>query len=179
MNEQKVYRTIALILGIYVLSCILPKIYFQARFPGEWIRVVGIIERSYVQPRKWIYETVIEYEYQVQGRNYSGKALSPLSAKHWEVTESSAQGFLRSYPVGKYVEVYVHPQKPEISSLDLYLGRNSWEGLLQFFSLCWGLLLLGYAVVGNIKIPPVNNGSGGSAYIDHVSRVLRRPFRQK
>jgi hypothetical protein len=97
------------------------------------------------------YEALVKYKYQIDGINYLSNRLRFGSTRYY-FSRKSAEKILSPYYGGKSVEVYYHPRKPRISTLQtgFKLGQV-WVLLFitGFTFLSIGLALLFLRVLGS------------------------------
>jgi len=125
----------------------------RAAEAAAWPAAEGTVTRSEVveDPRPedssatQTYRAVVEYQFEVGGREYVGKRLGFI-ARHYYSADAAKETASR-YPAGTTVAVHHDPGNPE----DCVLEPGNLEGAKMYGILSWvigagGLLLIGAAV---------------------------------
>ncbi len=111
---------------------------------------------------------VIQYEYTVKGRRYSSDVTYPaddFGRKQW------AEDFLKDYPVGKAITVYVSPDDPSQAFLIPHRGSDPYLAVL----VCIVVACMGYAGVDEFRFnndapPPRTDGTPATQLIPRRGR---------
>lgn len=74
-----------------------------------WRRVPGQIISSTIEDSGKSTSAKILYAYKVDGDHFEGKRIAPIEV--WASYSDSAANFVRKYPSGREVTVYVHPTR--------------------------------------------------------------------
>ncbi len=81
-----------------------------------WREVTGQIISSSVDDSGKSKSARIRYAYQVDGDRFEGKKIAPIEI--WGSFSTAAEDFVRKYPKGSEVTVYVHPRRHDRSVLE-------------------------------------------------------------
>jgi hypothetical protein len=120
---------------------------WNGRRSRRWSSVKGVITSSQIKeriqaptgsgPEESAYDALVRYEFTVGERQFSGRRISfmPLGAGLADVKELA-----RRYKVGKSINVYHHPTKPELCTLEQGTTNFAWvvvcvAGLVLIFLL--------------------------------------------
>ena len=115
---------------IGLLICGIPTAYllwlcWLAYSSRRWPSVTGRITRSkVVAGRRNSASYDVRYEYQVYGRPYTGERVRFGGA--FNNNSSDARATMLTYPEGKIVTVWHHPQRPAIATLEPRLSGFLW-----------------------------------------------------
>ena len=113
----------------------------RARRTQRWPAVEGRIEVSEPQSPENDLLPLIEYSYQVQGRSYRRRLEFPAGT--FPQTPDFAAAYVRKYPVGRKVQVYVNPDDPQEAVLERGDQGGDWLILLAGLgAVILGLLML-------------------------------------
>jgi len=98
----------------------LPRLWRVLRFPSSssWPTLPATVEQvlvhSYSGRTGTTYRAEISYSYQVNGDYHAGYYNRDLCSSEAEVDD-----FVEQFPKGTTVQIHVHPQRPELSVLNL------------------------------------------------------------
>lgn len=105
------------------------------RASKTWLWTTGQITSAEMEKRlsrgrsrSVTYHAAIVYDYSVQGTKYSGHRVA--FGEYGSSNPNHAREILNRYPLGRQVDVYYNPSKPQDSVLERRLGRAVYIGLL-------------------------------------------------
>lgn len=116
----------------------------------SWPKTTGVITESSVKPEwvkagnGWMHveSPKVIYEYQVEGRKYHSSQLALEEVD--TANENLAREKSEKYPVGREVDVYYDPKKPDFATLQV--GDPS-HGKLPFGIVTAGAILMAAGIV--------------------------------
>lgn len=92
------------------------------------------------------YTPRVEYQYQVDGRTFTGQQLS-FGFQRVYGTDTEAWRALEAYPIGGSVSVYYNPEKPSEAVLDRELGGGALGPIVGYGGIGLGVIFLLLAVI--------------------------------
>jgi hypothetical protein len=95
--------------------------------------------------KKTVYSPVVTYAYPFGGRHYASESLTLLGTPGPLSSEELAWEFLKSFPIGGAVTVFVNPDSPDESVLIPGVHWSQYAGF-AFITLLFG----GFAFIGEI-----------------------------
>lgn len=128
----------AIFFGVASLMTLMAQLGSQkmARMAANWPRAQGRVVRSETEsyydstgdrsPRRLLYEPVVEYAFNVDGKEYHSTQLK-LGGKLASSMKGMADKVVERYPVGQPVEVRYDPGNPTQSVVELQVG-HLWLG---------------------------------------------------
>jgi hypothetical protein len=125
-----------LVLGLGVFVVLISVVGLtKFRASKTWLWTTGEITSAEMEKhvghgrsRSVSYHAAIVYDYSVQGTKYSGHRVA--FGEYGTGNPNHARQILNCYPLGKQVDVYYNPSKPEDSVLERRLGCAVYIGLL-------------------------------------------------
>ena len=112
----------------------LERVRPQERRKPQWREVTGVVLQSEVCCDGEYFEPIVKYEYEVDGVKYQGDSIvKGLVAVNWA---SPADRWVKRFPVGATVPVFVDPQDPRKCFLQL-----GWDPYFPFAAIFVGAIV--------------------------------------
>lgn len=99
------------------------RIIIRAQKTRHWPRVDGLIEESKLSSDQDDLLPHIQFEYIVGDVRYQH---TMKFSNDITPSQEFAKSYTQKYPVGAKVQVFYHPDNPEVSTLEPGLGRGDW-----------------------------------------------------
>ena len=129
--------------GIYFARFI-----WLARCSRKWPVVEGTITQSWVRKWKQVkngsqtstyhYAPEVRYSYYVNGRELYGRNI--CFGREWNTSGGAADHTIAKYPVGKKVQVWHHPQRTELTTLETSASNRVYLMFAITFGMCVSIL---------------------------------------
>jgi len=115
-----VYSGYSVIIFLFIVSGVVLTLWGwssmkRSRLRLAWPTVIGEVSRSDLQSPDDPLLPLIEYRYQVDGRDYQSRLQFPGATSP---SEELSKSYVARYPVGQSVTVYYQPQQAEQSTLE-------------------------------------------------------------
>ena len=159
MRRRQAGPIASLVLGVIFAGAGIATCYFSkptlddAKASADWPNVQGKVTRSKVIGRKNSkgkrnYSAAIDYQYEVDGKKYSGDTV--WFGQSTSRRKTSAQKLVAQFPSGQKVDVYYDPEVPGVSVLlpGAFLSSYLVFGVGVLFAVIGSLAVLTVALKG-------------------------------